>query len=321
MPPPEDGPDLSADRQKLMDQLLLDRSNARYSGATQQAVFAAAPPLLGRESTPALDTFYLDIDAGSGVGGGTAVYVPGPGAVRAETNVLLWFHGNKSGSLTGNTVRQYLKDPRFDLRKFVTTGQPSKTSFVLVVPPLDNSSNAAKLTVTGGAGVGKFVEELLDRVMAGLHAYHLNGQGGAPALGNLVVAAHSGGYKAMANVVETATTAVNPKLKEVWCMDCTYGEEASFRKWATDRATSPGHSLDKLWVYSTGRVPRKDGTDGGTGTIAEHLADAAKKQKNIQVYDPSAGRDENWVMPKLRKAHDDVPGAYLPLLVTSSAAL
>jgi hypothetical protein len=66
------------------------------------------------------------------------------------------------------------------------------------------------------------------------------------AVGNMVLAAHSGGGAIMSKVCNYGGSFA--KVREIWCVDCTYGSGSIFKDWAT-KTTSKG---GRLWVFSTG---------------------------------------------------------------------
>lgn len=291
------------------------------AAAAQAAAIAAAPPLLSRETTAGGDTLYLDIDVGNQVGGGTAVFIPGPAAVSAGTvNVFLWFHGHKGMlgklNLSKFTVSQYLQVTQFQLREMVQ--KASRHNFVLVVPPLDDSSKADKwFSATGAAaGAGAFTDTFIDQVMAGILAYGKGGLGGKPSLGNLVLGSHSGGYACMWTVANTASATVSPKIREVWMVDSTYGGTGQkFANWVKS-----GHSGVRLWVYAS--APSAGTIPDALGTIAVANA-ASPKLTTVEVSTLGSADGArprvflNWdaAISKTGPEHNASVGAFVPQLI------
>jgi hypothetical protein len=182
----------------------------------------------------------------------TAVFAPDPNQLSpGNVDVLLWFHGdkdvwsrNRKGHLYlwGHSVRDYLQVDECKLREFIL--QTSKRQFLLVVPTLNDHTGRAKGHDAGGLlWQQDKAEAYLQQVLNGVNKYMGIGVTG---LGNIVLAAHSGGGHIMGHMAQHFA---GPFLKanEVWCFDCTYWGGDPFITWA-----KKGHSNPKLWVYSTG---------------------------------------------------------------------
>lgn len=291
---------------------------------------STVPDLLNNESTPALETLYLDIPLGNATDGGTAVYLKNAAAATTPIDLLVYFHGHKGSlgrpggkavSLTDMALKDYMgpKVPEFDLRGFVAK---AACSCALVVPALDNKSKAAALHGPGGpsANAGSNFDAFLQQVLNGIHAHHAGGTGGRPALRNVVLAAHSGGYACLRTVVQTAIAGVDSKIKEVWCLDCTYGTSGTdLVGWAK----AAGHTLDRLWVYSSG-------DSAGTTADARNVLAVARRDKlaNVEVSVPvpnKAGRQtrqtHNWGVSATGPGHNQCVGEFLPQLLTRTPHL
>ncbi len=195
-------------------------------------------------------TLFLDIDLKNGAAPMTAVYLPGP-LPTGPLDLLVYFHGWKSGKLDGVTLDgmgadQFLTVPSFDFRKMIQG--TTKRQFALVVPTLGDRAGSGDLAKSGAN-----VDFFLDMVRKGI-AKHLPATG-TPDLGNVVLAAHSGGGDTMFNVAKNATTATRSKLRELWCFDCTYSHGSDWLTMLPDytgKGKNPLPALVKLWVVSTG---------------------------------------------------------------------
>ncbi len=246
------------------------------------------PDLTSSESltgTSSDKTLYLKIDLNVPVATGqeavapmTAVFAPDPTQLGSSAiDVLLWFHGYKGQlgniNLKGYTAKQYLNVAQFKLREFIAN-DTSKRKFVLVVPTLGDKAGAGLLERQDQA------EAFLQQVLNGIKK-HMGAKGAD--IGNIVLAAHSGGGSIMNKVVGFTGTFAS-KIQEVWCFDCTYpGYYENCLPWAK---VNPS---DKLWVFSTGesgpRLPHPtlpEGPDNkmikraGTGDGAHAILKAAR---------------------------------------------
>lgn len=283
---------------------------------------ATVPPLLDDEKTVGGGrTLYLDIPLGNGVAGGTAVYLPGN--LDTPVNALVYFHGNKavvphsdgssSTDVSGFPLKDYLRVPEYDLR--VAVGRAHLTEFVLVVPALTDGSKATVFT-GDDAAVGTNFVTFMAMVENALSKYVK--QGGSVDIGNVILAAHSGGGYAMGRVATRVPQEMDAKISELWCLDSTYGSESAVLKWAQ----RPGHIHDRVWVYSSGASA---GTDDHAKTAYDTAV--AKKLGNVQVSVPFQKDGQrhvsrhtvNWHMGLGGPNHFDCIGAFLPRLIDSSA--
>lgn len=146
-----------------------------------------------------------------------------------------------------------------------------------------------------------------------------------PPVGNIILAAHSGGGKAMRAVADFAY--FQTKVREVWCFDCLYntGDGDFWINWKK----APGHNLDRLWVYSTGKIKmpqdstkpvgpdnplvEKDGTFTNLATVQQKAA--AQRLANVEV---AIGRPYRNVVAR---NHDLVPATFLTMLIDTAACL
>jgi hypothetical protein len=211
-------------------------------------------------------TAYLNIELKVNTAGGaaalpvTAVFAPDPAGLTGEVNVLLWFHGDKSYwahgqksmSFSGKSIQYYLNDlPMCRLREFILkTGK----NFLLVVPTLNDRTGGG-----GGNPAGVLWEQAdarayLQQALNGANK-HLGVKG--TKLGNIVLAAHSGGGNIQARMAGNFGSDPFHRMNEVWCFDSTYWGSAELQKWA-----EKGHGNAKLFVYATG---------GGTANAARAL--------------------------------------------------
>lgn len=298
----------------------------------------ATPTLLSSESQTATSsdkTLYLGIDLSVQVAKGqaaaaalTAAYSPDPTQLGAQVDVLLWFHGhkgqlNKQTNLKGYSAQQYLGVDAFKFREFILT--TSKRKFLFVMPTLGDKSGAGIL------GEQTQAEAFLQQVVNGVKANMNNKVTG---IGTIVLAAHSGGGAIMSKMVGYG--GMFQKVREVWCIDSTYQSGSAFIAWAKQ----PGHTLDRLWVFSTGswwakrlKDPQKPaGPDNpmidvrvGTGDYAHQILDFAKKSKSksIEVLIKPMPPQSNMINFNYGVAggHNESVKFYFPQLVKTSKNL
>lgn len=220
---------------------------------------AATPGLAAPTQTSGSETtLFLDIDLKNGAPPMTMVYLPGPLPAGA-LDLIVYLPGHKTASLEGvalggMAIDQFITLKTFDFRTMIRgTG---KKAFALVIPTLGNTSQAGDL-VASGANFDLF----LNMVLAGV-GKHLPGATAAPTLGNLILAAHSGGGDPLFKVATQARTdnGVRGKIREVWCFDCTYSHGDDWLPMLPDFTgkggpKNPLPGLVKLWVVSTGMNP------------------------------------------------------------------
>lgn len=298
------------------------------------------PKLLSSESltsTSSDKTLYLDIDLSIPVAKGqaaaatlTAVFSPDPAQLGAQVDVLLWFHGhkgqlNKQINLKGYSAQQYLSVDEFKFREFILT--TSKRKFLFVMPTLGDTSKAGVL------GEQIQAEAFLQQVLNGVRA-NMNSK--VTDIGNIVLAAHSGGGAIMGTVAGFG--GIFNKVREIWGIDCTYGSGSAFTAWAKQ----PGHTLDRLWVFSTGswdvpeqlKFPKQPpgpnnplipAHRSGTGDDARQILNFAKKSKSssIEVLIKPMPPESNRINFNygVASGHNESVGFYFPQLVKTSRTL
>jgi len=202
-------------------------------------------------------TAYLNIELKVNAAGGapalpvTAVFAPDPAGLTGEVNVLLWFHGDKrywqsdgqnGESFSGKSIQHYLNGPPMcRLREFILK---TNKNFLLVAPTLNDRTGGG-----GGQPAGLLWEQTdakayLQQALNGANK-HLGTNG--TKLGNIVLAAHSGGGHIQARMAGTFADDPFHRMNEVWCFDSTYWGDTELQKWA-----AKGHGNAKLFVYATG---------------------------------------------------------------------
>lgn len=266
-----------------------------------------APPLY--QEKPGVDmpietmdgkTAYLNIELKVLPAGGapalpvTAVHALDPEQLTGEVNVLLWFHGDKrywahgekSVGFSGKSIQHYLNNlPMCNLRQFI---RESGKNFLLVAPTLNDTTGGG-----GGIPAGMLWEQddaraYLQQALNGANK-HLGVKG--TKLGNIVLAAHSGGGNIQARMAGNFGEDPFHRMNEVWCFDSTYWGYKELEKWA-----QRGHSNAKLFVYATG---------GGTAYAAREL----RKLSEPSAPRPAQGKLD--IRSVTAKGGGTVPGSVL----------
>ena len=193
----------------------------------------------------------------------TAVFAPDPSTLSGAVDVLLWFHGDKrywnnskteKEDFSGKSIQYYLNNLRLcKLREFIL--QSSKKSFVLVAPTLSDSTGVSVDSKNEDKSKRNYNPGALRWNTADAEAYLQHALNGVQkhmgvknklTLGNIVLAAHSGGGHLQSQMAQNFSGSFN-KMNEVWCFDSTYWGSKPFLDWL-----KKGHSNARLWMYSTG---------------------------------------------------------------------
>jgi hypothetical protein len=204
------------------------------------------PNLIFSDFHPKNVSLYFDINVGAGSPspGETGVFLPPNFSARGGVDLILYLHGHGSDA----TISKYWSESYpypFRFRNYLAD---TKKNAILVAPSLGQTSEGPRLEEKGGG------DWYLDEVMNGLDAEGPL-KGTSPRVGNIVVAAHSGGGIRMLNLVTTGFQNYAENVRECWGYDCTYnsGVGQGFFNWAST------HASTKVFIYYR----------AGTGTEAE----------------------------------------------------
>jgi hypothetical protein len=165
--------------------------------------------------TPPSKTLFIDdLDLGNGASRTTAVFCPKSYEVTAAPNAVVYLHGFEAPP-----IEQYLSGTAHPLREETNKSDPS--DLLLIAPSLGPSSESGLFETNG---LDWYLDEVLKR-LAGTGLFT-----GTPALGEVYLAAHSGGGHTArrASMLITKglqeTPATRPKhtLAEVWLFDALY---------------------------------------------------------------------------------------------------
>jgi hypothetical protein len=218
-------------------------------------------------------TAYLNIELNINPRGGgikalpmTAVFARDPARLTGEVNVLLWFHGDKrywqsdgqnGEKFPGKSIRYYLNGPPMcRLREFILE---TNKNFLLVAPTLNDSTGGGDGLPAGMLWEQTDAKAYLQQALNGANK-HLGVKG--TKLGNIVLAAHSGGGHIQARMAGDFGGHPFDRMNEVWCFDSTYWGDERLRKWA-----EKGHRNARLFVYSQGRSGRSETGDAARALL------------------------------------------------------
>lgn len=248
---------------------------------------AGVPQLIKSEGQPPQSTLYVNIPLGSEGAARpmTGIYIPENYHPQPGVDLILFLHGFKAGPDRrrpdpGWTINQYW---RFPYRAFREGVHASHKSVILVSPTLGQFSEPGMLTAPGG------FDRYIDQVMAALATYgpYMSRR---PAVGNIILAAHSGGGSPM-TLIALANQRYTSLIRECWAFDSMYGGSSVWADWA---AKNPQARL-----YNYYRQTRdKNGRPNGTWPASDAL-----ERRNLPNVITTALRPEII-------AHDQVPIQY-----------
>ncbi|MBY5406352.1 DUF2272 domain-containing protein [Rhizobium leguminosarum] len=233
----------------------------------------AVPSVIKTERAPPGTTLYARIDLSivdkfaTKAEPMTGIFVPNGFVSGRSTDIVLWLHGHKGDSNRRLTIDQYWNATRVRYGAFREGVNDSGRNIVLVAPTLGARSEAGSLVKAGG------LDNFLAQILGVL------GQGVPSALGNLILACHSGGGLPMRRIAGGKDKAL-ANLRECWGFDCTYnsGDDSFWADWAKARPSA------RCYIYYIKGSP--------TAKLAESLRD--KRLANA-IVQPSRDGRHNYV--------------------------
>src|SRR5262249_50757934 len=161
------------------------------------------------EAPPARITHYLEIPLGGGSPspGLTGVFVPKNYKVSGTVDLILYLHGHGANATIDSYWSKGYKY-RFHFREGLNE---SDKNAVLVAPSLGPKSEAGRLMDEGGGA--DYLDEVMDAL--GSHGPHTS----TPDVGNIVLAAHSGGGVPMRFLARKGFKKYHDNVKECWGFD------------------------------------------------------------------------------------------------------
>ena len=240
----------------------------------------SVPKLIRQESIPPGTTLYVEIDLqivdklkiiAPPI---TGIFIPDKYVPGAAADLILYLHGFRAEAIRRQAIDQYWNSQRFPYAALRDAVNASARNVILVAPTLGSRSEAGRLVRPGG------LDAYIGQILAALQAYGPYRQTGyAPALGNLILACHSGGGWPMRQLAGGSDRAL-AALRECWGYDCTYnrGDDSFWDGWARTRPNA------KVYIYYIAGSP--------TARLAESLRN--KRVPNAIVL-PSRDKRHNYV--------------------------
>ncbi len=215
----------------------------------QQVTPPSVPALIGQpESPPLQSTLYVQIDLGregagpafSRIPAKTGIFIPENYRPQQRVDLILYLPGHKNSR--NLTIDRYWRI--LPLRAFREKLNESRKNVILVTPTLGLHSQAGWLDQSGG------LDHYMGLIMAALGRYGPY-QGRTPEVGNIILAAHSGGGDAMRKII-ASNQRYSPNIRECWGFDCFYSDADPVvsARWARSRPDS------RLYIYYHGTEKR-----------------------------------------------------------------
>lgn len=250
---------------------------------------APAPPIVRTEAQPPQQTLYLRIPVGgeSPARPLTGVYIPDGYKLRGAVDLVLYLQGHRTQPdaawFRALTIDQYWNSARFPRWALREATNASGKNVVLVAPTMGVRSQAALFGKRGG------LDSYLEQVMVAL----ATSVGTRPAVGNIILACHSGGGARMYELV-TVGNKLGSRIRECWAFDSMYGQgvENAWYAWAKR------HPAARLYVHFG---------SGGTAGHSRRLAELARCQG---VRGPCQPLANVFVEGRTSLAHNNVPIAH-----------
>ncbi len=229
---------------------------------------STAPVLLSRETTPATETLYVNIDLGLrkecvrkrpptyecieqlryDVEPKTGIFIPQNFTTRSQIDLLLYLHGHKSGfvsrgrDLPIDRFWDINQRPHFAFREILNN---SGKNIILVAPTLGPLSQAGSLTTNDGFTA--FVTQVIASLSQ--HSSLYTGRP-APSVRSIILACHSGGGEPMRRMARLTGSPFAGLIKECWGFDCTYSSRDPV-EWYNWASANPAKSLYLFSIEGT----------------------------------------------------------------------
>jgi hypothetical protein len=246
-------------------------------GESEQLFETEVPPLLNRpaKSDPPGQTVYVQIDLGKDsrcvkrderkqcvlyqtfrIRSMTGIFIPENYSPQQEVDLILYLHGFKT-ALPGSDalIAEYWDADKYSVFAMREEINASQRNIILVAPTLGLKSEAGDLTRGHG------LDNYLDKVLEALKSYSPY-KGQSPTIGNLILAAHSGGGAYMRKLALSGSRYAD-KIKECWGFDSLYNSSdvKYWLQWAQRNSGASFYSYyyDKLPTRNSrnleGRAP------------------------------------------------------------------
>jgi D-alanyl-D-alanine carboxypeptidase len=267
--------------------------NPPASSQEMETTQVSTPKLIKRESrVPGLTLFVgIRLAAEGRARPMTGIFIPDNYRPQQSIDIILYLHGFKTPRnprTKDNPNPPQPEDPgwsidwywRQRIRAFRERVNDSRKNVILIAPTLGQFSQTGVLTRSNG------LDRYLDQVLAALVA-HGPYAGQTPAIGNIILASHSGGGSPM-RMLAMSNQGYTPLIRECWGFDCMYngGDGKAWGDWASNNPNA------KLYNYYRHTRER--------GTRAESQILQSRNLSNVTVVS---------LRPE-RISHDQVPITY-----------
>jgi hypothetical protein len=240
-------------------------------------------------SGPGGKTHYLPIDLNTALKGKKmGAYVPGAAATAKIVDVIVYFHGvigvcgSESTYISKGVEYLWSTAPFGNMRSEL---EASGRSAVLLVPRLDSrvGKTGTGPTQYGDLNKDKAFDNLINKALAELKSTTLKAVRDDVTLGNIVLAAHSGGGSPMYAIL-AAKNDHRPKIRACWGFECLYPGYKKWVEWLKEDAKFRFRHFRQECVFTTEAWKIHEGA-GDTRWIDTQLAPASDAHcKLIQNY-------------------------------------
>lgn len=191
----------------------------------------------------------------NGIAKMTAIFVPPDFNINAQADIIIYLHGHKLAYPgTTSSIKQYLEYPKPSYFNFREAIAKSGKNVIFVAPTLGPRSQYGNLVQNFDA--------FMEKVLASVREYIILRRGlkGSLKMGRLIIAAHSGGGKAMLAIAHSNQQYAK-RVSEFWGFDSLYqGGGESKGSWIYFASQNP--ATKKIYAYyydttSTGSDIRK----------------------------------------------------------------
>lgn len=217
----------------------------------EQASSPAVPVLLSKEVSPQEQTLYVKIGIEKApnrstkklynLPAKTGIFLPKTFTPTSSIDLIIYFHGLKNPD-PGNCVSidEYWNQklhPHLALREEINK---SERNVIFVAPDLGDNAEGGQLATPNG------FDEYIKQVLAAVNEHYVipRYRRSLNSIGNIILAAHSKGGRAMLNIANLPDK-YSANIKECWCFDSMYGDVAE--RWAN---WANAHPQSTLFVYA-----------------------------------------------------------------------
>jgi hypothetical protein len=267
----------------------------------------------------------------------TGIFFPEKYVPSGTLDLMVYFHGipTPCGGSASDRIWDFWRNKFFLLRELVNNG---KKNMVLVAPLLRGDESGLHLDM----GADDFLKKVVAAVAARVKSDPFNWQGTTAtaeakdatgmSIGNLILAAHSGGGSPM---LQMARNAKFGKVRECWGFDSMYGSPDEWVNWAalggkyflfwTDQGSINTNKYGNNVTTIQGILNKATAAAGSKGKKHPDAARAALAAPNVVVaYAPKPDdAAKGFAVPPVRRftsstaSHCEVPQTYWADMMSS----